>query len=232
MTSRLYSQAAGPDPRGIEARYLEHIETTGRREFGITPALTNDRERLKDLHGGPPGFPGWLPRDEGGAYGFWVDWRDDSGRTRATGGALAYTTGPATFTEFVNDAHGLDAAGHTIRLEGQAATTACTIRGLVIFSGNLIVFDQADRKTDLSKWLTEITPLMNKALANARYGEPAAYVTILRDAQVNHLQPRYRLPVLVPGVRWQLPGQTEPVSAHLGVQSPAELREALRAYLR
>ncbi|SDF84069.1 hypothetical protein [Thalassobaculum litoreum] len=234
MTSRLYSQADGEEPRGIEARFLEHIEREGLREFGVVPSLTNDRQRLKELHGGSPGFPGWLPTAEGGAAGFWVDWRDDSGRTRATGGALLYSTAPADLCEFVNDAHGMDAAGHEIRLEGDAAREAARIRGPVVFSGNLAVFDPADRGKDgsgLSKWLLPITPLMNKALANGLWGEPAAYVTILRDVQVDHLQPHYRLPTLAAGVRWQVPGQQDPVLGHLGVQSPDHLRQALTAAL-
>lgn len=234
MTSKLYSQADGDEPRGIEAKFLEHIERAGRAQFGVVPSLSNDRQRLKDLHGGAPGFPGWLPTEEGGAAGFWIDWRDDqSGRTRATGGALLYSTAPATFCEFVNDAHGLDAAGHEIRLEGEAAREAGRIRGPAVFSGNLAVFDPADRGKDgsgLSKWLMGITPLMNKAIANALWGEPAAYVTILRDVQVDHLQPHYLLPVLAAGVRWQVPGR-DLVLGHLGVQSPDHLKKTLRAAL-
>lgn len=229
-TGRLYSQARGDDPHGPEARFLAQIESEGRR-FGLTATLTNDRRRLKELHRGAPGFPGWLPAEEGGAAGFWIDWRDDTERTRATGGALLYSTAPATFCELVNDAHGLDAAGHIIRLEGAAAREAAKIRGPVVFSGNLMVFDRADRKTPLSKWLMEITPMMNKAVANACWGAPEAYVTILRDAQVSHLQPHYKLPFLEPSVIWRVPGQVEPVKGHLGVQRPGHLRASLREAL-
>lgn len=209
---------------GSLAAYIDAAEERGRR-FGLAPSLTDDRARLMILHGGLPHFPGWFPRSMGGAAGFWIDWRDRDGETRATGGALLYETGPADLAEFVN-AGGMDAEGHVIRLTGEAERVTSRMRGAVVFSGNLWVPRLADRKTDLSRWLTESTPLLNKALALSIWTDPAAFVTFVRDVQLDHLQPSYRLPVIVPGVTWAKPFKSAE-ALHLGAQSPAELRHAI-----
>lgn len=211
---------------GLLAEYLDHVEHEA-KAFGLRPILTDDRARLVFLHHGLPPFPGWFPHGDGGAPGFWIDWQDREGNSRATGGAVFYSTAPASLGAFVN-AGGMDAGGHVIRLAGEALSAAEGISGLLAFSGNLIVWRQADRDTDLSRWLTRVVPLLNKAIALTEHDDPSAFVTFVRDAQLGHLAPRYGLPVLVPGVRWSR-RYAEDVTAHLGVQSRAELINAIAA---
>lgn len=209
---------------GLLAEYFDHVEAEA-KAFGLRPILTDDRARLVLLHRGMPPFPGWFPHGDGGAPGFWIDWQDREGNSRATGGAVFYSTAPASLGAFVN-AGGMDAGGHVIRLAGEALSVAERISGLVAFSGNLIVWRQADRDTELSRWLTRVVPLLNKAVALTEHDDPAAFVTFVRDGQVAHLAPRYRLPVLVPGVSWSR-RYAEDVTAHLGVQSRADLVDAI-----
>lgn len=212
---------------GELSAYLDRVEEE-LTEFGLVLAPSDDRLRLAHLHGALPAFPGWFPRGmTGSAPGFWLDFQDRAGRTRATGGALVYALGPATLSAFVN-AGGMDAEGHRIRLDGPAASTAAAIGGEVVFSGNLWVPDLADRKTAMSRWLTLNVPLLNKVVAAVEYPAAETYVTFVRDQQVDHLAPRYRLPVLVDGVNWwrRFEGAT---TLHLGVQTRGELARAIRA---
>lgn len=208
------------------ADYLDRIEAEA-ADYGLTITASDDRHRLSHLHGGRPGFPGWFPRNEGGAEGFWLDFRDRSGRTRATGGGLVYALGPVTLDTFIN-AGAMDAGGHRITIEGEAAEEASEIRMEVGFSGNLIVFDVADRKTLLSSWLTRSMPLINKACITALYPSIDTFITFVRDAQLDHLAPRYRLPILVGGVKWwrRFHGTAD---LHLGVQTRDELLQAIHS---
>jgi hypothetical protein len=206
--------------------YLDRVEADA-SEHGLTVTVSDDRHRLAYLHGGRPSFPGWYPRSEGGADGFWIDFRARSGRTEATGGALVYALGPVTLTDFIN-AGGMDLDIHEIRIGGEAADEASAIRMEVGFSGNLIVFDADDRKTAKSAWLTRTVPLLNKAILTALYPSVETFITFVRDAQLDHLAPRYGLPVMVPGVRWSRRFQGS-ADLHLGVQTRDELLSAIRS---
>jgi len=212
---------------GEFAEWLDDIEDQAKRRFNWTIGLSGDRHRLAWLHRGRPPFPGWYPHDEGGApEAFWIDFKDRAGRTRATAGALRYLLGPANLANWIN-AGGMNADGHRITIEGEAAAEASAIRLEVGFSGNLWVPDDADRATDQSRWLTEIVPLLNKVIAASLWPSVESFITFVRDIQVNHLAPRYRLPILVPGVKWwqRFDGTT---SLHLGVQTLDELQQSIR----
>lgn len=215
------------DAAGDLAAYLDAVEAEARDRFNLTVLPSSDRHRLGHLHGGRPPFPGWFPAAEGGAPdAFWLDFQGWAGQTVATGGACLYKLGPADLASFVN-AGGMDAEGHRVRVEAEAAEQAASIRLEAGFSGNLWV-DPAHRKTEMSRWLTEAMPLANKAVAASLWPGAETFVTFVRDAQLDHLAPRYRLPILVPGVTWWRRFQGA-ASLHLGVQTLDELRAATRA---
>lgn len=212
---------------GDVAAFLERVEIEA-ADFGLVVEPSDNRHRLAYLHGGLPPFPGWFPHGvRGSAPGFWIDFRDRAGRTRATGGGVVYALGPADLASFVNNG-GMDADGHQITLDGEARRVAESIGLEVGFSGNLWVPDAADRKTAMSRWLKLTVPLLNKAVLAVEYPTVDAFATFVRDAQIEHLAPSYRLPVLVSGVRWwrRFEGAT---ALHLGVQTRGELLAAIRS---